>query len=255
MKMWGKIRLAGYAAIAALTAAIIATVAYAMTVSPVIVDLTTSGQRMTQVITIENKYAKPVILEMLSQEAEYTDEGVRGTGKQTDDLLMFPPQAQIAPGGTQAIRIQYVGDPELAKSKHYFVTVAQLPVKMPEGESGVQLLYNFQIVTGVAMPGRRPNITVASAESYMGGDGKPRVLLVLKNDADTYGYLSSGSLRISQKNAAGQEIFKKTMNPDQISQEIGYGLIGAGQTRRLQTAIILPETGGSVEASFTPSSR
>ena len=255
MKIWGRIRLAGYGALAAATAALVATIVHAMTVSPVIVDLTTSGQRMSQIVTIENKYAKPVILEMLTQEAKYSDEGVQGTGKSTDDLLVFPPQAQIAPGGTQAIRIQYVGDPDLAQSKHYFVTVAQLPVKMPEGESGVQLLYNFQIVTGVAMPGKRPNITVAGAESFVGGDNKSRVLLILKNDADTYGYLSSGSLRIVQKNAAGQEIFKKSLNADQISQDIGYGLIGAGQTRRLQTPIILPEAGGTVEAYFTPSSR
>jgi fimbrial chaperone protein len=255
MKMWNRMRIAGYGAVAAAIAVLVATVVHAMTVSPVVVDLTTTGGRMSQIITIENKYAKPVILEMLSQEAEYTDEGVKGTGKQTDDLVMFPPQAQIAPGGTQAIRIQYVGDPDLAKSKHYFVTVAQLPVKMPEGQSGVQLLYNFQIVTGVAMSGKRPNITVAGAESYMGGDGKPRLTLILKNDADTYGYLSNGSLRITQKDAGGKEVFKKSMTPDQISQDIGYGLVGAGQTRRLQTAIVLPETGGSVEAFFTPASR
>ena len=253
MQNWGRFSRYSMAAVAA--AAMVATVVHAMTVSPVVVDLTTSGQRMSQVITIENKYAKPVILEMLSQEAEYTDDGVRGVGKPTEDLLMFPPQVQIAPGGSQAIRIQYVGDPELAKSKHYFVTVAQLPVKMPDGQSGVQLLYNFQIVTGVAMAGKRANIKVVSAESYMGEDGKPRLLLVLNNETDTYGYLSGGSLRIAQKNAAGQETFKKNLNSDQISQEIGFGLVGAGQIRRLKTPIILPEAGGTVEAAFSPSSR
>jgi fimbrial chaperone protein len=255
MTMWKRMKLPGYAAIAVMIAALVATVVHAMTVTPVIVDLTTSGSRMSQVVTIENKYAQPITLEILTQETEYTDEGVKGTGKQTDDLLVFPPQTQIAPGGTQAIRIQYVGDPDLKQSKHYFVTVAQLPVKMPEGQSGVQLLYNFQIVTGVAVAGRKPAISVASAESYQGADDKPRVLLVLRNDADTYGYLSNGSLRITQKNAAGQEIYKKTMTPDEISQEIGFGLIGAGQTRRLKTALVLPETGGSIEAVFTASSR
>lgn len=244
-----------YAALAVATSASIATALYAMTVSPVVIDLQTSGQRMSQVVTIENKYAKPVILEVLTQETEYTDEGVRGTGKPTDDLLVFPPQAQIAPGGTQAVRIQYVGDPELAKSRHYFVTVAQLPVKIPDGESALQLLYNFQIVTGVSMAGKRPNITVSNAESYVGGDGKPRVLLVLKNVADTYGYLSNGSLRIVQKDNSGKEIFKKTMTGDQISQEIGFGLVGAGQVRKMQTGIVLPVSGGSVEAYFTPSTR
>jgi len=135
------------------------------------------------------------------------------------------------------------------------VTVAQLPVKIPEGESALQLLYNFQIVTGVSMAGKRPNITVSNAESYVGGDGKPRVLLVLNNNADTYGYLSNGSLRIIQKDDAGKEIFRKTMTGDQISQEIGFGLVGAGQVRKMQTGIVLPAPGGSVEAYFTPSAR
>lgn len=253
MPFWPKPAI--YATLAVAACAGIATALYAMTVSPVVIDLQTSGQRMSQVVTIENKYAKPVILEVLTQEAEYTDEGVRGTGRPTDDLLVFPPQAQIAPGGTQAVRIQYVGDPDLAKSRHYFVTVAQLPVKIPEGESALQLLYNFQIVTGVSMAGKRPNIAVEKAESYVGGDGKPRVLLVLNNNADAYGYLSNGSLRIVQKDDAGKEIFKKSMTGDQISQEIGFGLVGAGQVRRMQTGIVLPASGGSVEAYFTPSTR
>lgn len=253
MTVWPKAAIHGGAAIAA--CATIATAVYAMTVSPVVIDLQTSGQRMSQIVTIENKYAKPVILEVLTQEATYTDDGVKGTGKATDDLLVFPPQAQIAPGGTQAIRIQYVGDPDLAKSKHYFVTVAQLPVKIPEGDSAVQLLYNFQIVTGVSMAGKRPAIAVAKAASYTGGDGKPRVAITLNNDADTYGYLSNGSLRIVQKNAAGAEIFRKVMTGEQISQEIGFGLVGAGQVRTIQTGIVLPESGGSVEAYFTPSTR
>lgn len=253
MAAWPKAAI--YGAMAVATCATVATAVYAMTVSPVVIDLQTSGQRMSQIVTIENKYAKPVILEVLTQEAEYTDDGVKGTGKATDDLLVFPPQAQIAPGGTQAIRIQYVGDPELAKSRHYFVTVAQLPVKIPEGDSAVQLLYNFQIVTGVSMAGKRPNIVATGAGSYTGGDGKPRVELILKNDADTYGYLSNGSLRIVQKDASGKEIFKKSMTGEQISQEIGFGLVGAGQLRKIQTGIILPEPGGSVEAYFTPSTR
>ncbi|MGH8336876.1 MAG: fimbria/pilus periplasmic chaperone [Gammaproteobacteria bacterium] len=253
MTAWPKAAIYGVAAVAA--CATIATAVYAMTVSPVVIDLQTSGQRMSQIVTIENKYAKPVILEVLTQEAEYTDEGVKGTGRATDDLLVFPPQAQIAAGGTQAIRIQYVGDPDLAKSRHYFVTVAQLPVKIPEGDSAVQLLYNFQIVTGVSMAGKRPNIAVKSAQSYIGGDGKPRAAITLTNSADTYGYLSNGSLRIVQKDGAGKEIFKKSMTGEQISQEIGFGLVGAGQVRTIQTGIFLPEAGGSVEAYFTPSKR
>ncbi|MGQ3101203.1 MAG: fimbria/pilus periplasmic chaperone [Sphingopyxis solisilvae] len=248
-------RVTWYALAVVAAAALVATVVHAMSVSPVVIDLQTSGQRMSQVVTIENKYAQPIVLEMSAQEAMYTDEGVMGTGKPTDDLLVFPPQAQIPPGGTQAIRVQYVGEPELAQSRHYFVTVAQLPVKLPEDESAVQLLYTFQVVTGVSMPGKRPNLAVTGAETFMGGDDQPRLLLVLTNDADTYGYLSNGTLRVVQKDDTGREVFRRSMNSDQINQEIGLGLVGAGQTRRLLTPIILPQMGGQIEAVFTPTRR
>lgn len=243
------------AAASAAATTIVATVVHAMSVSPVVVDLQTSGQGMSQIVTVENKYATPIVLEMTATEAEYTDEGLRGTGKPTEDLLVFPPQAQLPAGGSQAVRIQYVGKPDIDKSKHYFVSVAQLPVKLPEGESAVQLLYNFQVVAGVSVPGGRPNIKVDSAEAYMGGDNKPRLLLVLTNDSNTYGYLSGGSLRVVQKDASGKEVFRRSLTPDQISQEIGFGLVGAGQKRRMSTPIALPQMGGQVEVSFTPSRR
>lgn len=226
--------------------------ASAMSVSPMVVDLQTSGQRLSQVVTIENRYARQVIIEIRVQEVVYTDDGIKGTGKESEDLVVFPPQAIIEPGKSQAIRIQYVGDPELARGKHYFVTVAQLPVKLPEGDPSVQLLYNFQVVVGVNMAGAQSALRVDKAGISTSGDGKPRLELTMKNDATAYGYLSGGTLKIVEKDASGKEVFSRTMTGEQISQEIGFGLVGAGQTRRIATPIVLPQAGGSVEASFTP---
>ena len=250
---WRKVAI--YGRVVAAAVALVATTAHSMSVTPVVVDLAMSGQRMSEIVTIENTYARPIILEMQVQKAEYTDQGVSGTGKETDDLLVFPPQVQIAPGASQAVRVQYVGDPDFSQSKHYFVTVAQLPVKLPEGESAVQLLYNFQIVVGVGKPDTKPSLAVKNAEVEVSDDGKALLVLVMENTSSTYGYLSGGSLQIVQKNEAGEEIFKKTMTAEQVSQEIGYGLVGAGQIRRILTPVVLPQTGGSVEASFTASKR
>ena len=228
--------------------------AWAVSVTPVVVDLQPSGSRMSQVVTIENKYARPVVLEIKIQEATYTDDGLKGTGKESEDLLVFPPQMSIEPGKTQAIRIQYVGDPALAQSKHYFVTVAQLPVKLDESAgSVVQLLYNFQVVVGVSVAGAKPNLQVTKSEITTTGDGKPRATITLTNDAATYGYLTGGTLRIVEKDRAGKEVFNRALNSEQIEVEIGYGLVGAGQTRRMTTPIELPTAEGSLEVRFTPS--
>jgi fimbrial chaperone protein len=229
-----------------------AAAAIAMTVQPVIIDLQSSGRQMSQVVTVQNTFQTPLPVELRAQEADFDRDGLKTTGKDTDDLLIFPPQALIQPGRTQSFRVQYVGDPELAKSKHYYVTVAQLPVKLPEGQSAVQILYNFQVIVSVGIPGAKSAVKVARAEISTEGDGKPRAVLLLENNSNNYGYLSRGSLRITQKDAGGKEIFRKSLSSAEIQQQIGFGLVGAGQQRRILTPLILPQAGGTVEAQFTP---
>src|SRR3546814_13905099 len=56
------------------------------------------------------------------------------TSQDPGDLVVFPAQAVIQHGQSQVFRVQYVGDAELDKSRHYYVTVAQLPVQLPQGE-------------------------------------------------------------------------------------------------------------------------
>ena len=116
--------------------------AKAMTVQPVVVNLTSQGSGMSQVVKVENTFATRLPVELQIEELRFDGETLVNTHADPGDLLVFPPQAFIEPGQTQTFRIQYVGDPELAKSKHYYVTVAQLPVQLPEGQSAIQILYN-----------------------------------------------------------------------------------------------------------------
>ena len=224
--------------------------AVAMTVQPVVIDLQTSGRGMSQVITVENTFATPLPVELTVQELELTADGVRQTGKDPGDLLVFPPQALIEPGQTQTFRVQYVGDPDLAKSKHYYVTVAQLPVKLPEGQSAIQILYNFQVLISIAPAGAKPQMSVTGAEIVKNPAGKPTPVVTVANASGAHGYLSNGTLRIVEKDAAGKEVFRRTLSGAEIQQTMGFGLIGGNQSRRVSVPIELPQEGGSVEASF-----
>jgi fimbrial chaperone protein len=224
--------------------------AVAMTVQPVVIDLQTAGRGMSQVITVENTFATPLPVELTVQELELTADGVRQTGKDPGDLLVFPPQALIEPGQTQTFRVQYVGDPELAKSKHYYVTVAQLPVKLPEGQSAIQILYNFQVLISIAPVGAKPQMSVTGAEIVKNDAGKPTPVVTVSNASGAHGYLSNGTLRIVEKDASGKEVFRRTLSGAEIQQTMGFGLIGGNQSRRVSVPVELPQEGGSVEASF-----
>ncbi|WP_423141728.1 molecular chaperone [Parablastomonas sp. CN1-191] len=226
--------------------------ALAMTVQPVVLDLQTQGRGMTQVITVTNTFAAPLAVELRAEQIVMADGTMRPSGKETDDLLIFPPQALIQPGQTQSFRVQYVGDPQLATSKHYYVTVAQLPVKRAEGDASVQVLYNFQVLVSIAPQGGKPAIKVDQAAIVTSDAGKPVVSLTVSNPSNTHGFLSQGRMRIIERDAAGKEIFRRSLAGPEVQQIIGYGLIGAGQTRKVTVPVELPSAAGTLDVQFTP---
>lgn len=244
--------LRGLVTALAAVAAIFASPAWSMTVQPVVIDLSVSGRGMSQVITVENTFATPLPVELRVEELAFDDTGVKSTGKASEDLLIFPPQALIQPGQTQTFRIQYVGDPDLKASKHYYVTVAQLPVKLPEGQSAIQILYNFQVLVSVSPAGAKPALAIQSAEVGKNAEGKPAPVVTLANPSAAHAYLSNGRLRIVQTDPSGKEVFRKTLSGPEIQQTIGFGLVGANQVRRMTLPIVLPTEGGKLDVSFTP---
>jgi P pilus assembly chaperone PapD len=227
----------------------------AMTVQPVIVDLKPTGRDMSQVVTVQNTSATALPIEIRVEELSVDDAGVHATGHDSGDLLVFPPQAVIEPGQSQAFRIQWVGDPALAKSKHYYVTVAQLPVKLPQGQSSIQILYNFQVLVSVSPANAKPQLKIVSASIGKNASGKPVPVIRVSNESAAHGYLSHGRLQIVQQDASGHEIFSKTMAGPEIQQIVGFGLIAAGQTRQITIPVELPADGGRIEANFTPDAR
>lgn len=226
----------------------------AMTVKPLVVDLATSGRGMNQVISVENTSATALPVELSVEELVIVGGETRMTGKDPGEVIVFPPQATIQPGQTQTFRLQYVGDPVLMNSKHYYVTVAEIPVKADPGASGVQVVFNFQVLVSVGPRGARPALRVQTAALGRDEAGKPVPTVTITNDSATYGYLSHGKLRVIAKDQSGREVFRKTFSGPEIGQMVGMGLINSGQQRQFTFPGALPPEASSIEARFTPDS-
>jgi fimbrial chaperone protein len=222
----------------------------AMTVQPVVLDLKTSGRGVSATVTVQNSFTTPLPVELTVQALDFDENGVVQTGKDPGDLLVFPPQALIQPGQTQAFRIQWVGDPTLEKSHHYYVTVAQLPVQLPEGQSAIQILYNFQVLVNVAATTGGPRIDIASATIGKNDKGQPVPQIVVRNQGNSYGYLSRTRIHIVYKDATGKQTFNKVMTPEEIQQEVGFGLIGPDVTRKVLLPVVLPGADGQVSVEL-----
>jgi fimbrial chaperone protein len=239
----------------ALVSSFLPSLAAAMTVQPVIVDLSPSGRKGTALVSVENTSSDPLPVELRIAEAVLDTNGISVSATPSEDLLIFPPQAIIAPGATQSFRVQYIGEPEMARSRHYYVTVAQLPVQLPEGTSAIQIVYNFNVIVSVAAPGQTASISAVSGEIVKTGEGKPVAAFTVANAGRNYDYLINGRLRLVQKDTAGKEVFRKTLSGQEIQQTIGFGLVGPEISRRIVTSIELPSAEGSLSVEFTPDRR
>jgi len=237
------------AVLAALAASVCA--ADAMTVRPLAVDLQTSGRGMNQIISVQNTSDAAIPVELSVEGLTIDSQGPHPSGKDPGDLVVFPPQALIQPGQTQTFRIQYVGDTSLTLSKHYYIKVAQLPVTLPQGQSGIQLLYNFQVLASVGPEGAKPAMHVLSAAIAKDHDGKPAPLITIANDSATYGYVSRGELHVAETDASGHEIFSQNYSSAELQQKLGMGLVDGGQQRQFMLPVVLPSADGTVSAHFT----
>ena len=216
-----------------LLAACMPTIASATTVSPVILDVATSGRGVAQNVSVTNTGAAPLPVELTVTALHATATGFVASKASTDDLLVAPPTALIPPGQTQTFRVQWIGDPDMASSKHYYVSVNQLPVKLPEGQSAVQVVYNFQVLVSASSPTRKAQLAISAVAPAAPVEGKPAASITVENKGAAHGYVSQHKLKITETNAAGATVWSRTMTGGEFQQLVGYGLIASGQTRTM----------------------
>jgi len=227
--------------------------ALATTVQPIVIDMTSPGNSRSQTITVENTNADRLPVEIRVEELSFTEDGVRVVGP-SRDLAVFPAQAVIPAGRTQSFRVRWAGG-ALERGKSYYVTVAQAPVRLPQGTSAIQVLYNFQVLVSVAPARSQPNLRVESASIGQDASGNPAPVIVVSNSGAAHGYVSRQSLSLVERDSSGRTVFEQTFAPSELQQSIGFGLVGPGQRRSLVIPVSLPAGSGSLEARFLPAAR
>jgi fimbrial chaperone protein len=219
-------------------AAAVPVAATATTVSPVVLDLQTTGRGVVANVSVTNTGAGPLTMEIATIPLKPTATGfqpIEGASAD-DDLLVTPPSSLIPAGKTQTFRVQWIGDPDLTQSKHYYVGVNQLPVKMPEGQSAVQVVYNFQVLVSVSAASGKAQLAITGAAPEMVG-GKPVAAITVQNSGQAHGYISQHRLKITETSATGAEILSKTISGSEFQGLIGYGLVASGQTRTVNVPL------------------
>ena len=238
--------------VTALAALLVSSDADAMSVTPVLVDLRTGGSHASGQIRVINTGDGEMPVSLTAKVATLGHNGeLTTTEAGADDLLVFPPQAIVKPNGTQVFRVQWAGDPDLKQSRTFVIDVAQQPVAMPEGVSGIQLIYDFQVVVDVAPLAGDPSLSIQNCELTTDDKGVRRAAITITNGSDVHGYLSGARVRLELQDATGAKIWSQSWTPEEIAGRVGIGLVQPHANRRFVLPFDLPAGGTKLIAELS----
>ena len=240
--------------------------AWAMRVSPMVSELTTTGAGSAARIEVGNVGGAALPFETMITRMEIDANGDIVETPADEDFLVFPPQGLVPVGGRQVVRVQWIGEPTIESSHAYYLWVKQLPVAtdptVPEsgGALSVQVLYTMKALIVVAPPGAQPKIEIVSATPAMvtpptpdvdpslsGSEApaapvaEPGVEIVVTNSGKRYALMSGATWIVEGTDKAGQS-FRREYSSDDISQTIGVGYLaplGGKRTFKVPTGVEL----------------
>lgn len=230
----------------------------AMRVSPMVVEMETAGSDAVARIEVQNINPGKLAFQTRVYRLEMNADGSVVEAPADDQFLIFPPQGALPASGRQVIRLQWVGDPQLATSQAFYVSVEQLPIAFDPGAEDavaaqVQVLYNMRALVVVAPPGAKPDVSATSVRQVLyqppaapGTDDLPpqveAVEIVLRNDGRRHAMMSNFGWKLEGHDPQGQWL-RVDVSSEELTTAIGTGYVPAQGERRFY----LPVSGFNAE--------
>jgi fimbrial chaperone protein len=218
--------------------------AKAMSVEPLVIDVTTSGMAATQSFKVANDGTVTMPVEVNVFHLEIGPKGELHYEPAEDDFLIYPPQANIPKGGAQIFRVQWIGDPEIKSSRNYRFAVSQVPVQLPQDTSGIQINLSFGVIVSVSPPQAKAAVVVTGATLANGADGKRMATLKVKNPGNKHAYLRNAMISLSGNGWSAK------LTPFEVEQKVGLGIVQPGKERRFLIPVEVPAGVSDITASI-----
>jgi len=218
--------------------------AFAMTVTPTQIEMTSAGRASRGAITVVNNSIAPLAVELVTKLATLDETGVPKATAADDEFLIMPPQAMIPPGATQNFRIQWLGDPLIETSRTFLIYVNQIPVKMTKKTSAVQVVFGMGVMVNVAPPRGQAALEVAKTDITTDTRGRRHPVLTVFNPSNVHALFPRATVRVSDGS------WSETITSGELAQSIGIGFVQPGHRRRFVLPVVVPPDIKSVKTSI-----
>jgi P pilus assembly chaperone PapD len=214
-----------------------------MSVAPLVLEMGSGASNRSAQFLVENDSANSKPVEVTVFEIELAENGEQRRSQASSEFIIFPATRMLPPHSKQLFRVQWAGSP-LAKSKTFVFALNEIPVKMPNEKTGVQVVFNFDIIANVAPPSGSRTLDIVSGE-VVSRNGHSYPSFLLSNSGNVHAKLSDATVTLK----AGS--WMKTVTPGELQLLLGAGLVQPGKRRRLIIPVDLPAQAISVSADIS----
>ena len=242
--------------------------ASAMNVSPMVVELTSTGARSTARIQVLNVLKQDLPFEVRVYRIDLNDQGEVTEVPADGDFIVFPPQGALKFNQRQMVRVQWVGG-AIDSSRGYYVAINQLPVALDQSKVvktkaavDVQLVYHMKVLVTVAPPGAAPKVAIESAKPTMiamrSAAGVPSptgpvpgVAVTVRNSGKRYAMLAGVTWTIDGRGVDGKPL-RVVVPAAKMGELLGAGYVPALTGRRtFEVPTDVPFGNGPITVKFS----
>lgn len=221
----------------------------AMSVSPMAVELNSTGTGATARIQVLNINQTPLPYEVRVYRIEISENGDVVEIPADADFVVFPPQGLIKQNQRQMVRVQWVGG-KIDSARGYYVAINQIPVVLDPAavdktkrSVDVQLIYHMKVLATVAPPGAKPKIHVDQVHPAMitarpqpgvkaaPSAPVPGIVATISNSGNRHAMLAGVTWTIEGK-GLDRKPLKVVVTSGQMGQLLGAGYVPALNGRR-----------------------
>ncbi len=179
----------------------------AFEVRPLIHNLEPLGRQSSSTFTVGNPSDQPLPIEVSISQRAFDADGNESLVAADGDFLVFPPSVVIPSGGSQSLRIQWLGNPEISESQSYYAQVTQLPIDLTEdADSQLQFILAFNVAVHVSPTNSEAVLEVIDADLRSDDDGTTFLDATLENSGARYSYASNLTITVASPRQA--QVFK-----------------------------------------------
>lgn len=221
--------------------------AEAARVSPMVLEVAPSGRNSVARIELSNPADRDFPVEVTMMRGDISEDGELTLTPAEEDFLVFPAQIVVKPRSQQVMRVQYVGDPELAKSQIYYAAVRQIPVAFEPGQTQVQVVVNFNVLINVVPDGTRPD-PVIEVVGPATREEKQGVEIRVTNRGTRFLLAGTVPWDISGTGADGTPV-KIRRSAEEMGRAFGVGVVAPDKVRRFFIPLDQPLEPGTISAT------